>query len=232
MSGVRVGVSIGGSVFIDENGPSPTYARQVGRVISDASKTAKLVVVVGGGSTARKYIAAARDLGSEEATLDDLGIDVTRINARILIAAIPQAYQRPAHTFDEALTALKHQDVVIMGGTHAGHTTDAVAAMAAEKIRADRLVIATNVDAVYDSDPKTNPAAKKLTKLTADELVRITFTMSASAGSAGVVDPLAARLIARSRIPTGIVNGKNLEALSNAILGKDFPGSLVEPAKR
>ena len=50
--------------------------------------------------------------------------------------------------------------LLILGGTHAGHTTDAVAAMAAERARAARLVIATNVDGVYDSDPKANPNAK------------------------------------------------------------------------
>lgn len=119
-----------------------------------------------------------------------------------------------------------------MGGTHPGHTTDAVAAMAAERVRATRLVIGTNVDSVYDDDPKKNPAARPLRIVHGDKLIEISFKMPPEAGSAGVVDPLAARLISRSRIKTSVVNGRNLVALENAILGKEFEGTIVEPSKK
>lgn len=225
----RVVVSIGGSIFLTEAGPDPKLARGIATLLEDAAAKLQLFVVVGGGATARRYIAAARELGLNEADLDDLGIEITRVNARVLIAGLPEAYHRPALTLDEALAAGKQHRIVVMGGTHPGHTTDAVAAMMAEKTRAARLVIATNVDGVYDSDPRKNARAKLLKELTGRQLVEITIRAAQEAGSAGVIDPLGAKIVARSKVPCRVVNGRNLDALRSAILGKPFPGSTVRP---
>lgn len=225
-----VAVSLGGSFFVQDSGVDTAFARDVAALLRRVAETRQIFAVVGGGAVARRYVEAARALGADEASLDDLGILVTRANARVLIAALGgSAYHRPAETFDEALLAAAgHFPVVVLGGTHAGHTTDAVTAMIAERAKAKRLVIATNVDGVYDSDPRKNPQAKRLPRLTAADLVRITFTGVGEAGSAGVIDPLGARLVARSRIPTAVVKGTDLKALEAALAGRDdFDGSLV-----
>jgi uridylate kinase len=224
-------VSVGGSIFLGPDGPDPARARALAGVLREASRSARLIAVVGGGATARKYIEAARSLGENEAALDDLGIAITRANARVLLAALPEAHPTIPTSFDDALLASKSYPIVLMGGTHAGHTTDAVAAMAAERARASRLVIATNVDGVYDSDPKANPNAKFLARVSAQELVKLTIAAPQRAGSAGVVDPLAAKLIARARIPTLVVNGTQLDDLAKALAGKNFHGTVVEPEK-
>lgn len=224
-------VSVGGSVFLGPEGPDPQRARVLAGVLREASRSHRVLAVVGGGSTARRYIEAARALGENEAALDDLGISITRANARVLLAALPEAYPTIPEGFDEALLASRNHPIVLMGGTHAGHTTDAVAAMLAERARASRLVIATNVDGVYDSDPKANPDAKFLPRIGAQELVKLTIASSQKAGSAGVVDPLAAKLIARSRVPTLVVNGHSHENLAKALAGKQFHGTMVEPEK-
>ena len=52
--------------------------------------------------------------------------------------------------------------IVVMGGVAVGQTTDAVAALLAEYVRADRLIVATSVDGVYTADPEKDPDAKKL----------------------------------------------------------------------
>ncbi|HEV8360952.1 MAG TPA: UMP kinase [Candidatus Thermoplasmatota archaeon] len=224
-------VSVGGSIFLGPEGPDAARTRAVAAVLREASRNARLIAVVGGGLTARRYIEAARSLGENEAALDDLGIVLTRANARVLLAALPEASPTIPTNFDDALLASKSYPIVILGGTHAGHTTDAVAAMAAERARAARLVIATNVDGVYDSDPKSNPQAKFLARVSAQELVKLTIAASQRAGSAGVVDPLAAKLIARARIPTLVVNGTKLDELAKALAGKTFHGTVVEPEK-
>jgi uridylate kinase len=134
----------------------------------------------------------------------------------------------PARTFDEALLASRSHAVVVLGGTHAGHTTDAVTVMMGERARARRVVIATNVDGVYSADPKRDPSARRLTRLTAEELVRLTIAGENRAGSPGVIDPLGAKLVARSGIETAVVKGTDLKALEAALLGEEFDGSLVE----
>ncbi|MCA1813221.1 MAG: UMP kinase, partial [Halobacteriales archaeon] len=212
-------------------GPEPARVRSVAHVLREVSRGARVLAVVGGGSTARTYIGAARELGQDECALDDLGIAITRVNARVLLAALPEACPSVPHDFEAALLASRSYPVVIMGGTHPGHTTDAVTAMLAERAHATRLVVATNVDGVYSADPRKDPQAKFLPRIGANELVKLTIAQPQLAGSAGVVDPLAAKIIARARLPTFIVNGGKLDEMGKALQGKPFHGTVVEPEK-
>jgi uridylate kinase len=191
---------------------------------------APLAIVVGGGAAARTYISAARELGLDESGLDELGIQLTRANARLLVAAFgDQAYPKPAEDFDEAATALRSYDRVCMGGTHPGHTTDAVAAMTAERLGAQRLVVVTNVDGVYTSDPKRDPDADRLDEISFSDLVGITGA-GREAGHSAVVDPLAAQIIQRSGIETRVVDGDDQANVASAVDGVAFEGTTVVEA--
>lgn len=80
---MRVVITVGGSIIIKDH----DYKRFQGysRVLKSMAEEHQIMVVVGGGRTARDYIKIARDLGASEALCDDIGIEVTRLNARILI---------------------------------------------------------------------------------------------------------------------------------------------------
>ena len=141
-------LSVGGSILLPED-ENVSHIKDIAEVILEASKERKLYLVIGGGSTARKYINWGRELGANEATLDDLGIETSRLNARLLIIALGRAvYSVPAKNFDEAVSAGNHYPIVTMGGTHPGHTTDAVAAMLAERLHVKRMINVTSVDGV------------------------------------------------------------------------------------
>jgi uridylate kinase len=228
----RVAISVGGSIAAPED-LDTKLLRGLSRVLRDASRRRDLLVVVGGGRLSRRYIAAARDLGADEGSLDWVGIDATRLNARLVIAALGDAaYHGVPQDFGEALTAARSFPVVVMGGTHPGHTTDAVTAMLAEVARASEIVILTNVDGVYTADPKVDPSARRLSRITATRLMEIVGTQSAEAGSPGVVDPMAARIIQRSRILTKVLDGRDLEGVRAALGGRAFKGTLVAPDAR
>jgi uridylate kinase len=109
--------------------------------------------------------------------------------------------------------------VVVMGGLCPGQTTDAVAALLAERVRADRLIIATSVEGVYTSDPEKDATARKLEIMTARELVRLAMETEMRAGSRSPVDPLAAKIIERSSIPSAVVLGSIVENLRKGALG-------------
>ncbi|MFA5862182.1 MAG: UMP kinase [Candidatus Thermoplasmatota archaeon] len=223
-----VAVSLGGSFLVGENGVDVALTRDIAAVLTRASQQRRILAVVGGGAVARTYIQGARSLGAGETALDDLGIAVTRINARVLLAALPKAYPLPPKDFDEAILASHTFPIIVMGGTHAGHTTDAVTVMLGDRARAVRVVIATNVDGVYTSDPKKDPNAKLLPRLTHADLVRITSGGDGKAGSAGVVDALGAKMLSRAGTECAVVDGRDLKALESAILGRtDFHGSLI-----
>lgn len=233
MSNNIVVISMGGSVMIPET-PSSDFIREFAEILREASK--KVFVVIGGGRLARKYISTARDLGCDEGYLDEIGIDATRLNARLLIAALgTDAYPIPAKDFDEAMIRGREFNVVVMGGTHPGHTTDGVAAMLAERLKANRLIIATNVDGVYTEDPKKNPEAQKFRRMSSLKLFEIASAMEFGAGKSAVMDPLAARLVLRSGITTVVCDGTDLPLLVEAIenllpeLEHSFSGTFISP---
>lgn len=221
-------LSIGGSILTPE-GSEVDYISSLAALMKKMSKDNKLYIVVGGGPLSRKYINLARGLGANEIALDEIGIASSRLNARLLISALGEhVYPSPAETFDEALIQAQKFPIIVMGGTHPGHTTDAVAIMLGEYIRADKFINATSVDGVYTSDPKEDPSAKKLDKLTPQQLVEITFKSASKAGPHIVIDPLAAKIIKRTGILTLVLDGQDLTALENAINGNKFTGSIVE----
>ncbi len=220
-------MSLGGSVLAPD-APDAAHVKALAAMFQELSKSLKLFVVTGGGRTARAYIEAGRALGAPEPFLDALGIKVTRLNARVLLAALGRADAgKMPHTVEEAVAAGGASNLVVMGGTTPGHTTDAVAAEIAESVGAQRLVNATSVDGVYTADPAKDPAARRLDKVSHDELVRLVGDSHARAGPSIVFDPMAARTVARASIPVAVVNGRDLAALRAAILGKPFRGTLV-----
>jgi uridylate kinase len=224
-----ISISAGGSIMIPD-APDVAYIRQFASEVVALSKTFRVFVVVGGGRLARNYIQAARQLGADESSLDHMGIDATRLNARVLVAALGEsALGRIPYDFDDALEASMFHPIVVMGGTHPGHTTDAVAVMMGERARAKRVLILTNVDGVYTADPRVDRTAKRIDKMTAAELVALTSTSTSEAGSTGVIDAMGCKIIQRSRIPASVLHGRDFDALRAAADGRPFKGTLIVP---
>lgn len=207
--------SLGGSVIA---GKDTEGLRIYAQAIKDLAEEHRIFVVVGGGRIARDYIEKARSLGASEAFCDQIGIQATRLNAMLFIAALgDSALDEIPSSYSEA--ARSQERIVVMGGLAPGQTTDAVSAILAEHVRADRLIIATSVDGVYTSDPERDPSARKLSRMTFRELATLAMATEMKAGSRSPVDPLAAKIIERSRIPTAIVLGTDVENLKRGALG-------------
>lgn len=182
------------------------------------------VVVTGGGPIARYYIKAAREMGVPESLCDHLGILASRLNARLLVDGLGEyAFPEVPTTIDELKHYFASGKIVAMGGLTPGHSTNAVAAIAAETIQADLFINATDVDGVYTADPGKDPKAKKLDEVTIDRLTKILSKGDITAGAYDLMDPLALRIIHRSEIPTIILNGlapdNVLKALRNESTG-------------
>lgn len=190
----------------------------------------RIVVITGGGGEARKYIAAARELGGSEFVCDLLGIDVSRLNAKLLITKLDDdAYPEPPATLEELRKAFEGGKIIVMGGLHPGQSTNAVAALAAEAIHADLFINTTDVEGVYTSDPKVDPNAKKLDAIETSDLLKHTLSGELHAGSYELFDPIAIKIVERSRIPTRIIDGRKPENIIRVINGEAL-GTLIKPS--
>ena len=226
---MRVVISIGGSVLAPDLDPERVKAH-ASVVETLAREGCEIGAVVGGGGVARDYIGAARELGANEVQLDQIGIDVTRINARLLIAALgSQVDPKVAHDYEDAGDAIRRGDISVMGGVMPGQTTDAVAAAFAEYVDADLLVYATSVDGVFSSDPKTDPDATKFEEMAAGELVDVIGDIEMNAGSSAPVDLLAAKLIERAKMRTIVLDGTDPERIAPAVLRGEHSGTDIIP---
>ena len=221
-------VSVGGSVLL-RGDDDPRFLHELADVLRDAGRSRPVVVTTGGGRTARQYIDLAASLGLTHVEQDELGIDVTRLHARLLAGAIglPTA-SHPPTSVREAVEAARHASPVVLGGTEPGHTTDGVAALVAVRLRAGRVVNATDVAGLYEEDPKTHPGARRIDRVGWPRLLDL--LRLAPAGEPGQnlpFDRLGAEALARARIPLAIVDGRDLSKLTNALKGKPFDGTLV-----
>jgi len=190
----------------------------------------RFTVVVGGGPVSRNYISAGRSLGLNESLLDMLGIEVSRLNASLLIGKLYDiAYPTPPKSMSELLSAWSSGKVVVMGGLQPGQSTNAVAALAAEILNAKVLVNASRVDAVYDKDPTKYANARRLKRITIKSLKRILRRSFEEAGTYQLMDLLSLNILERSRIPLVVIDGRRPELIEEFIVKGKVVGTYVKP---
>lgn len=188
------------------------------------------MVVVGGGDPSRRYIKAAMELDASSDYCDIVGIEVTRLNARLLIAALKDlAELEPIKTIGEAIEALHRRKVPVMGGTRPGQTTDAVAAMLAHSSKSDLLIFFTDVDGVYTADPNVDPKARKFEKMKASQLLKVVGKRRVEPGMKAIVDPVGARIIKRARIRTLVLGREEINRLPQILSGAKHSGTEILP---
>ncbi len=180
----------------------------------------ELIVVVGGGIIAREFIRVSSELGLAESVQDQLAISVSRVIARLFLERLGDvACEVVSTTLEEASECLRRQRITIMGGLKPGITTDAVAALIAEKARADLLVKATDQEGVFDRDPRKYRDAVKLDNIAFEDLRNVLTDNKHKAGMHQIIDPEAIRILERIRLKVIVLNGSNPENVTRAIRG-------------
>jgi len=215
---MRVVLRIGGSVVA-----SPIDTELINKY-AELLKTLKkqgheVAVVVGGGTLAREFISIARNLGLDEQAQDEIAISISRVFAQLFIKKLgPLSCSAMPLTVDYAADCLGTGKILVMGGLKPGMTTDSVAALIAERVKADLLVKGTDQDGVYNKDPKKHRGAVKLDRLSFDDLVSVFSESKHKAGIHQVIDPEAVKILKRQQVKLIVVNGfapKNVLAAVN-----------------
>jgi uridylate kinase len=224
-------VSIGGSLLFQENVPDIEAIQRIASSINNlALEGYKFALVVGGGNPTRTYLEAGRKMNASEFSLDQLGIFLTRANAALFIAALPNAHPDVVTDFSLVLPLIEKGKIPVLGGMQLGFTTDGTAALLAEKMRGTFINL-SNVDGVYSSDPAEHKKAKLFRELSYERLFEIVATLEVEAGQHGILDVPAAIILKRSRIPAIFVNGNSLENFESAVKGRPFNGTIVQSSE-
>ncbi len=218
---MRIVLRIGGSVVA-----SPANAELMCKY-ADLLRTLKeqgheVAVVVGGGSLAREFIAIAKKLRLDEQAQDEIAISVSRLFAQLFLKKLGEMSGRKvALTLDDAAECLSEGKIVLMGGLKPGITTDAVAALVAERVKADLLVKGTDQDGVYNKDPRKHADAIKLDYLSFDALSNVFSENRHKAGMHQIIDPEAVKVLKRERMKLVVVNGFKPENILAAVKGEN-----------
>ena len=194
---------------------------------------AQIAVVVGGGNIFRGMKNSAK-LGMDQASGDYVGMLATVMNAIALQCALNQigvscrvqsaiAMNQIAEPYirHRAIRHLEKGRVVIFaaGTGNPFFTTDTAAALRASEIDAEAMLMAKNgVDGVYTDDPRTNPDAKKMDKITYDDII---------VNGLKVMDTAACALCKQNEIPIVVFDFETQNGIVDILNGKDL-GTYIE----
>tara|TARA_B100001741_G_scaffold307476_1_gene302362 strand:- start:447 stop:1169 length:723 start_codon:yes stop_codon:yes gene_type:complete len=199
--------------------------------VKDKFSDLRIAMVVGGGNIWRG--ADYEKLGMDRSVADSAGMLATMINGLALQDAL-ENINIPVRTMSALSNpsvaelfirrrALRHLDkgriVILVGGSGNPYmTTDTAAALRALEMSADLLMMSKNdVDGVYDSDPKTNPSAEKINKIT---------HIDALSRQIKALDSTALSLCMDNNMPISVFNIFNKGALSGILDGENL-GTLI-----
>jgi uridylate kinase len=212
-------------------GIDPPVLDRIGEEVREvADLGVQLAIVIGGGNIFRGVAASAG--GMDRATADYMGMLATIINAlalqdslekagvqtRVLSAIEMRAVAEP-YIRRRAIRHLEKGRVVIFaaGTGNPFFTTDTAGALRAVEIGADAIIKATKVDGVYSADPKVDPAARRLERLTYIEVLN---------RGLGVMDTTAISLCMDNKLPIVVFDLMRAGNIKRIVLGEPV-GSIV-----
>jgi uridylate kinase len=223
----RVLIKLSGEALMGDK-PFGQDLQTVERICKDIANVASMGIqvclVVGGGNIFRGISGAAQ--GMERSSADYMGMLATILNAlaiqntlerlncetRVLSALEMKEVCEP-YIRRRAIRHMERGRVVICAGGIGNpyFTTDTTAALRASEMNCDVLMKATQVDGVYDSDPRKNPDAKRYTSLSYHEVLSKDLK---------VMDASAISLARENNIPIVVFSLHEDGACSQVVCGK------------
>jgi uridylate kinase len=227
-------ISVGGSLIVPAEGIDIKWLKEFRAfILKKAKKYQKIYLVSGGGSIARNYIKAAKDIfpvnhenNNWANTRDWLGISATKLNAQLIKTIFGSlAYQEVV--VDPTVAVKTNKKIIIAAGYKPGWSTDYDAVLIAKNNQASTVINLSNIDFVYEKDPRQFPEAKRIENISWANFQKIVGTKW-HPGLNAPFDPIASREAKKSGLKVIILNGKNIKNLENCLEGKDFKGTTVE----
>jgi uridylate kinase len=222
-------LSLGGSLVVPNGGIDTEFLTRFNTFIRKqiSEKKRRFFITVGGGAIMRTYRDAAKKVYGEitNPDLDWLGIHATRLNAQLVRTIfIDIADPRIIKHYEIILKIEK--PLAIAAGWKPGWSTDYCAVTLCQDYGIRSVVNMTNIDQVYDKDPRKFSDAKPMIDVTWKKYC----AMAGDTWTPGLnlpFDPIASKLARDLGVTVKILNGKNLDNLAKALDNKEFHGTTI-----
>ena len=228
----KIVISLGGSLVVPSGGIDTNFLSGFNKFIRQKlakNKNLQFFIVVGGGTVARNYRDAGKNVLGHELTDDDLdwlGIHATRLNAHL----IRTIFRDLAHPF-----IIKHYDiirkvsepVVVAAGWKPGWSTDYDAVLLCEDYGADTVINLSNIEQLYDKDPRKFPDAKRINNISWKDFQKMVGNKW-DPGMNAPFDPIAAAKARELGVKVIILKGDNLKNFDNYFKNKKFVGTIIK----
>lgn len=228
----KIVISVGGSLIVPNGGPDTKFLAKLNEYIREQlaeRNDRQFFLVVGGGQTARHYIEAGQSVIGHRLTRDDLdwlGIHASRLNAH-LVRTIFRDIAHPYIIKHYEIIRKVPEQVVVAAAWKPGWSTDYDAVLLCEDYNIDTVINLSNVDQVYDKDPKQFSDAKPLSKISWKDFRKLVGDKWIP-GMNAPFDPIASKKAEEIGARVVVMNGTNLENLGNFLRGEDFIGTSIE----
>ena len=221
-------ISLGGSLIVPDQ-MNHSFLNKFKDTLREHYNSYKFVIVCGGGSIARRYIAALLKEHKPKKELAQAGIRATRMNAQFIMQLFgKEANDTLPTSIEEIKNALPKNKVIICGSLRytKNSTSDGTAAKIAHLLNTD-FINMTDVKGLYSGNPKTNTRAKFIKKISWKDFEKRALKIDFKTGQHFVLDQQAAVIIKKYKIKTYIIDSdlKNLERL---LQGKKFVGTVID----
>ncbi len=214
-------ISLGGSLVVPDD-INTDFIKRFTELILKYKDRNRFIIVVGGGKTCRNYASAAFSLNVSEENRDWIGIMTSRLNAELVRSVFSDsAYEKVIYDPTQKIDTDK---LIIAAGYKPGWSTDYVATLFAETYGIKEIINLSNIDYVYDKNPKEFEDAKPIEKMSwkrMKDIVGDSWKPSLNAP----FDPVAVKKAENLGLRVVILNGKDIENLTLFLDGEKFKGS-------
>ena len=220
-------ISLGGSLIVPDNVDVSFLKDFKALILSQINKDKKFIIITGGGKVCRRYQDALKEISNpSNEDLDWLGIYATQFNAEFLRLNF-EGFTNSEIITDPTAKVEFNKPIVIGAGWKPGCSTDLDAIILAKNVGAKKVINISNIDYVYDSDPKKNPNAKKIENISWAEY-RAIIPKEWNPGLNSPFDPIASKMAEEEGIEVIIMNGKPIDNLAKCLNGEKFLGTIIK----
>ena len=224
-------LSLGGSI-VAPDGVDTEFLKKFKTLVESylaADPDRKLILVIGGGAPARVYQKAFREIepNAPADVQDWIGITATRLNAQLIKSIFGSLCKDPVVTDPSADISFTGR-ILVGAGWKPGFSTDFDAVYLAERFGGKTVVNLSNITKVYTDDPKKNPDAKPLDKISWVDFQKMVGTEWVP-GKNVPFDPIAAQKAKELALDVIVAGGKDIENIGKILEDKPYIGTLICP---